>query len=120
MDRINFDITEDEGFWYTNVHLDSFGIPNVVVWFGPNPDISEILIIVCNNPLVSIVRDCFAVYLPAWRLDGFVNKEILTEEVLEDLKKWIFQNFETIILHIQGDIDSAELFRLLRPLSRIH
>ena len=107
----NFDLTEDEGFFYSNVTSRIHRLPNVVVWFGPNHLIADPKIIkVCNNPDVSIFTDCFLIYLNGMRIEGQINQEIFTPDLLDKLFSWITENMNVILRHIACEIDTAELY----------
>ena len=106
-----FDLTEDEGYFYSNVTSRIHRLPNVVVWFGPNHLIADPKIIkVCNNPDVSIFTDCFLIYLNGMRIEGQINQEIFTPDLLDKLFSWITENMNVILRHIAGEIDTAELY----------
>ena len=71
------------------------GIPEVVIWVGPNPPQHGMRIKVSNIPGKSM-GDTITITIPDLLVVGKVNKSFITPEILEKINQWITINLAAI------------------------
>jgi len=90
------------------------GIPNVSFWVGPNK--------MFKNPIVKISNilneksgiDCFTIVLPDLNIIGNRNKNTITDEILDKIKKFITIN-KNLIYDISNEkIRSLDFFKKIK------
>lgn len=114
------DLVDESKLWHTRGELgeDDTGIPNIrITMISRRPKFSQIVIHVSNLANKFSFNDCFLITIPDMKIVGERNKELITDQVLEDIFKWIDLNIEPIIAHGTGKIDST--FTYIEMLKKI-
>ncbi len=93
---VNLPLTEQELLEMANITSEDTGIPNVVIWAGPNPASHGKRIKVSNIPNTFSGHDCFTITIPDLQIKGTVNKKFITTEILDRIMSWIKNNKEII------------------------
>lgn len=91
------------------------GIPNVLIWLGQNPHYNKYRIKVSNIPNKWGSENCFTITIPDFIIHGNVNKELITDEVLNKIIKFIKLNIKAIIDYSDNNLLTDELIDLLKP-----
>ena len=87
-------LTEDECYRLNGITYGYSGIKDVVIWIGPSKEEFQVKIGNITNDFGG--RNCFTLTLPDYRTKGKINRKLITDEVLNDIKKFIEINFEVI------------------------
>ena len=92
------------------------GIKNISIWLGPNKKYKQNIIKVSNIPNNYSGKDCFALTIPDFKIIGNVNKELITPEVLENIKKFVNLNYDNIISYYKDEIYPDHLITILKKI----
>jgi hypothetical protein len=79
----NQDLTEDELMEMASLGKKSTGLDEVVIWVGPNPVSGILRIKVSNQPHGLTGKDCFTITLPDFEVIGEVNRDLITESIMQ-------------------------------------
>lgn len=89
------------------------GIKDVVIWFG-NVECFDYKFINVSNILNDLFGlDCFKLTIPDFNIIGDINKNVITDEILDRLKIFINKNIETINLYYSGKLSDSEFSKII-------
>lgn len=93
------------------------GIEHVVLWVGPNPESpGQRRIAVSNMPNKYDGRDCFTLTIPEYEIIGKVDNNVITKEILSQIKQWCDKNMQVIIEYSDYEISTADLLLRSKPI----
>lgn len=111
--KIYTEVVGDEYLILSSIDLKNFGIP-AVVWFGGNPYGKEQLRAKINNNFKYGGMDCFTLTIPNFEVIGIRNKNIISDEVLEQIKQFVMVNLEAITDYSQYRTCTSEFINSLK------
>lgn len=107
-------IDDDELMEMSNISSKTTGIEDVVIWLGPNPKYHGRRIKVSNTPSKFNKNNCFTITIPDLEIIGDVNKVLVDNKKLEQIKKFISINMDVIIKYSDEEILTDEMISLLK------
>ena len=107
-----------ESFYVDRVASNLTGIENVTLWIGPNKRQKFKRIFIANKPNRKSPDNLVMMRIPEYKITGKINKEFLTPEKMEQIKKWIIQNEKLVFDYCDFDTyDSSIFFKSIRPVN---
>lgn len=114
--KIYTSLNEDELLWMSSITYKSTGIKNVVLWIGHTAT-KEKAIKVSNVLCPSFDgKDCFTLTIPDFKIIGKVNKELITDDVLQQIKEFVMKNLDNILEHSDFKTSSCEMIENLKSI----
>ena len=95
-------ISEEERDEIASVGESGTGIKDVIIWFGPNPHTREVKVRVSNNPNDLSGNNIFSIILPKYTILGDINKDFITDDILNSIISYIELNKEIIYKYSDG------------------
>jgi len=89
-------LTDEELMTMTDISPRQTGIENVFIWVGFNPHSQGRRIKVSNIPNHFDRKDCFTVTLPDFKILGNQNAELITDDIIKDILKFVELNMQLI------------------------
>ena len=107
-------LDEQELLEMINVDEETTGIENVVIWIGPNPQSHGKRIKISNVPNTFEGSDCFTLTIPGFKIIGTVNKSLIDNNKLEQIKEFVQINVDVIIDYSDYKISTKNLLDNLK------
>ncbi|NJO70505.1 MAG: hypothetical protein HC830_15560 [Bacteroidetes bacterium] len=111
-------LTEQELLEMASLSSKGTGLKQVILWVGPNPYGDEIRVKVNNVPNNLKNFDLFDIILPDYKISGEVNTNFITGDLLQQIIQFIDLNKEIITSFSKYEIDTIELVRNLKKVSK--
>ena len=89
-------ITDNEVMTLTDIIPKQTGIKDVVLWVGDNPHTKARRVKVSNMPNSLSRQDCFTLTMPEFEILGTPNRELINDDVMKDIIKFVQQNLQAI------------------------
>ena len=113
----NNPFTEDEGWWSSSISYKTTGIQNVIIYIIPHPNKRQQNVRVCTSMLRDYGINAFTITIPQLQVKGIIfDRRIITDEVLEKIKKWLKKNMKVILEHYSQKTSSDEMIKKLKRL----
>ena len=103
-------ITDEEKMTLTDVSPKQTGIRDVYIWVGSNPHTHDRRIKVSNVPNDFHGKDCFTVTLPDFKILGNQNTELITDDIMKDILKFVELNMQLICEYSDEKMATDEFF----------
>jgi hypothetical protein len=117
LEYIDFNsLTEQELLEMSNIGYKVTGIKDVIIWIGPNPKHHWNRIKISNIPNKYSGENCFTLTIPDFKIIGEVNSKLITNEVLEQIKKFVNINYQTICDYSEYKILTDEFIEKLKKI----
>jgi hypothetical protein len=110
----NEPLSEQELIEMANASYKVTGIPNVVLWIGPNPNSHGMRIKVSNIPNKFDGGDCFTLTIPDFKIVGVINKKFITNIILNKIKEFVELNMENIVKYSNYEIETYDFINNLK------
>lgn len=112
--KIYTQLVGNEHLLLVSLDLKNFNIP-AVIWVGGNALGKAQLRIKVNNDNLSYGgRDCFTLFIPSFEIIGFRNKNIITDEIMEQIKQFVLLNIEAITNYSNYNSCTSEFIKSLK------
>ena len=98
---------------FANLPSDVTKFENIVIWVGNPPANHGHRIKISNTPNKFTPNDCFVITIPDKRVIGKVNKNLINNKTLEQLKTFVDNYGETIIYYLDNKIYKQDLFDII-------
>lgn len=113
----NYDsLTEQELLEMANLGQNTTGFKNIIIWIGPNPGYHWKRIKISNIPNKISDKNCFTLTIPDFDIIGEVNTKLITNEKLDQIKKWINLNIAAINEYAEYKITTDEFINKLKKI----
>jgi len=110
-------VTNDELLEMANITYKSTGIENVVIWVGPNPEYHGKRIKVSNIPNKFDGRDCFTLTIPDFKIIGEINKSLIDDRKLEQIKEFVMLNIDIINRYSDYEMSTEDFIDGLKKIN---
>ena len=103
--------------WKWQILRISTGIENVVIWVGPNPEYHGKRIKVSNIPNKFDGRDCFTLTIPDFKIIGEINKSLIDDRKLEQIKEFVMLNIDIINRYSDYEMSTEDFIDGLKKIN---
>jgi len=103
-------ISDEEKMTLTDVSPRQTGIKDVYIWVGSNPHTQDRRLKVSNVPNDFHGKDCFTVTLPDFKILGNPNTEIITDDTMKDIRKFVELNMQLIFDYSDEKMATDQFF----------
>jgi hypothetical protein len=112
--NINKSLSSQERDEISSVGESATGIKDLIIWFVPNPHSKEVKVRVSNNPNDLTGNDIFSIILPKYNIIGDVNKDFITDDILQSIISYIEINIDNIYKYSDGLICGSDFILSLK------
>jgi hypothetical protein len=103
-------ITDEELMTMTDISTRKTGIKDVVIWVGHNPHTNDKRIKVSKQLKARSKDDCFTITIPEFKVLGNPNKELITDDVMKDIRTFVELNMQLIFDYSDEKMTTDEFF----------
>ena len=103
-------ITDEEKMTLTDISPRQTGIKDAYIWAGFNPHTHDRRIKVSNVPNDFHGKDCFTMTIPDFEIIGEPNKKVVSDDIMNDIVKFVEVNLQLIYDYSDEKIDTVEYF----------
>jgi len=109
-------LTEEEREEMSSFGERGTGIPGVSFWVGPNRMFKTPIVKISNILNEKSGIDCFNILLPNLEIVGNRDKNVITDEILEKIKKFIILNKDLIYDISNNKISDFTFFKKMKKI----
>ena len=110
-----FSTTEVDREYMSSISTISHGIENITIWIGPDPNSSDKIIKVSNALNDKKGQNCFTMRISNLQTYGYINKNVITDEIMLKIKTFITKN-KNVIYDFYDNYESYTLKNLIKNL----